>query len=49
MINLYNKYNTEKENLVKEYESMYGPICLNSEALNTYPWSCNDTPWPWEN
>ena len=49
IINLYNRYNNEKEQLVKDYENMYGPICLNSEALNSYPWSWNDTPWPWEN
>ena len=49
MINLYNKYMTEKEKLTKEYENTYGPICLDSDALNNYPWSWNDTPWPWEN
>ena len=49
LINLYNKYLKEKEKLMKEYESIYGPICLNSESLDTYPWSWNDTPWPWEN
>ncbi len=48
MINLYNKFLKEKEKIMKEYENMYGPICLNSESLNTYPWSWNDTPWPWE-
>ena len=49
MINLYNKYMNEKDNLTKEYENTYGPICLDSESLNNYPWSWNDTPWPWEN
>ena len=49
MINLYNRYNNEKEKLVKDYENMYGPICLNSDALNSFPWSWDDTPWPWEN
>ena len=49
MINLYNKYLKEKEKMMKEYENMYGPICLNSDSIDTYPWSWNDTPWPWEN
>ena len=49
LITMYNKYLKEKEKLMKEYESIYGPICLNSESLDTYPWSWNDTPWPWEN
>ncbi len=49
MIALYNKYMKEKKKLMKEYENMYGPICLNSDSLDTFPWSWNDTPWPWEN
>lgn len=49
IINLYNKYNQEKEKLVNDYENIYGPICLNSNSLNSYPWSWEDTPWPWEN
>ena len=49
IIKLYNKYMNEKDKLMKEYENVYGPICLDSESLNTYPWSWNDTPWPWEN
>ena len=49
MINLYNKYLKEKDKLIKEYENTYGPICLDSDTLNNYPWSWNDTPWPWEN
>ena len=38
-----------KENLTKEYESKYGPITLDSDSLNSYPWSWNDMPWPWDN
>ena len=49
LISLYNKYMNEEEKLIKEYENMYGPITLNSDSLNNYPWSWNDTPWPWEN
>ena len=49
MINLFNQYRTEKDNLIKEYESKYGPITLNSDSLNTYPWAWDDMPWPWDN
>lgn len=48
-IELYNKYRIEKEELTKKYESQYGPITLNSDSLNSYPWSWNNIPWPWEN
>jgi len=48
-INLYNKYIKEKENLLKEYESKFGPITVNSDSLNTYPWAWDNMPWPWDN
>lgn len=48
MINLYNKYMNEKDKLTKEYEMNYGTISLDSESLNNYPWSWEETPWPWE-
>ena len=34
---------------MKDYESKYGPITLDSDSLNSYPWSWNDMPWPWDN
>ena len=48
-INLYNQYRKEKEGLLKEYESKYGPITPNSDSLNSYPWAWNKMPWPWDN
>ena len=38
----------EKDKLTKEYEMNYGPISLDSESLNNYPWNWEKTPWPWE-
>ena len=49
MISLFNQYRIQKENLTKEYESKYGPITLNSDSLNSYPWAWDDMPWPWDN
>ena len=49
MINLFNQYRIQKENLTKEYESKYGPITLNSDSLNSYPWAWDDKPCPWDN
>lgn len=48
-IKLFNQYREEKEKLTKEYESKYGPITLDSDSLNSYPWAWNDMPWPWDN
>ena len=48
-ISLYSQYMREKEALLKEYESKYGPITLNSNVLNSFPWAWNNMPWPWDN
>lgn len=48
-INLFNTYRKQKENLTSEYESKYGPITIDSDSLNSYPWAWNDMPWPWDN
>ena len=48
-IKLFNQYREEKESIMKDYESKYGPITLDSDSLNSYPWSWNDMPWPWDN
>ena len=48
-IDIFNRYRKEKEKLTKEYESKYGPITIDSDSLNSYPWAWNDMPWPWDN
>ena len=48
-ITLYNQYKNKKNELLREYESKYGPITMNSESLNTYPWAWGNMPWPWDN
>lgn len=48
-IELFNQYRVEKEKLTNEYENKYGPITLNSDSLNSYPWAWDDMPWPWDN
>ncbi len=49
MLNTFNQYREQKENLIKEYENKYGPITLNSASLKSYPWAWDDMPWPWDN
>ena len=47
-IEKFNKYRSEKEDLVRRYENQFGPLTLDSDSFNTYPWVWNDRPWPWE-
>ena len=49
MIELYNKYCEESKNAIKQYEKRFGPLTVDSEATNTYPWAWKNLPWPWEN
>ena len=48
MINLYNNYLKEKEEMVNEYDRKFGALTLDSKSLNKTPWSWSDNPWPWE-
>ena len=48
-IKLYNQYREKKEKLTKDYEEKYGPITMDSNSLNTFPWAWIDMPWPWDN
>ena len=48
-IDLFNQYRTQKIELTKEYEKKFGPLLLDSNSLNSYPWAWDDRPWPWEN
>ena len=47
-IELFNQYRNQKNDLIMEYQNKFGPLLLNSDSLNTYPWAWNDKPWPWE-
>lgn len=47
-IDLFNQYRVQEEQLKMEYESKYGPLLLNSDALSTHPWAWIDRPWPWD-
>lgn len=48
MIQLFNQYRKQGEIVLEEYQKKYGPIFLNSDANNTYPFAWIDSPWPWE-
>ncbi len=47
-INLYNKYLMMEKQACDKFESMFGPITLDSSYLNTNKWVWDNSPWPWE-
>ena len=47
-IRLFNQYLNIEKQMCNKYESMYGPLTLNSEYLNKNNWTWNNSPWPWE-
>lgn len=49
MIQLFNQYRIQTDRISSEYEQKYGPLTINSEATNAFPWKWDDRPWPWEN
>lgn len=49
MIQLFQQYRSETDKLRNEYEQKYGPILVDSNASNAFPWAWDENPWPWEN
>ncbi len=48
MVTLFNDYRKKLEELTKTYESMYGPLSVNSNEMENKTFSWVNTPWPWE-
>ena len=47
-IELFNQYQKIEKQMCNQYESMYGPLTLDSNYLNNDNWVWNNSPWPWE-
>lgn len=47
MLELFNQYREQIKNIKEAYESKYGPLTINSNANNTYPFIWINDPWPW--
>lgn len=45
MLEAFKYFTNEANKYIKEYENKFGTICVND---STYPWSWNNSPWPWE-
>ena len=48
MIKLFNDYRQNANELIREYESKYGPLSVKSESLDQTPFLWEKSPWPWE-
>lgn len=48
MIDLYNKYLTNKKRLVDDYEKNFGPLTLDMINMDNNNWQWKNSPWPWE-
>lgn len=48
MIRLFNDYRKKSNELMKEYESKYGPLNIMSDSLEQTPFTWEKSPWPWE-
>ena len=48
MVALFNDYRRKQEELTKNYESMYGPLTVNSNEMENKTFSWVNTSWPWE-
>ena len=48
MIKLYNKYLKTEKQMCDKYESMFGPLTVDSNYLDKNTWVWDNSPWPWE-
>lgn len=48
MLRLFNDYRQKSNELLREYESKYGPLTISSDALEKSPFMWEKSPWPWE-
>ena len=46
MVQLYNKYLSMEKQILDKYESMYGPLTLSSNKMDSNMWFWNNSPWP---
>ncbi len=48
MIALFNDYRRKSNQIMNEYERKFGPISIDSEALNVTPFAWEEEKWPFE-
>lgn len=48
ILDLFNRYRQKFLELLKNFESKYGPVTVISNDFKDIPWSWDNEPWPWE-
>jgi len=48
MLQKFNNYRNITNDLLNQYESLYGPITISSNSLNSYPFPWSTSTFPWE-
>ena len=48
MVVLFNDYRRKLENLIKEYENIYGPMTVDSNEMENNKFAWVNSSWPWE-
>lgn len=48
VLKIFNNYKNLEMQAVKEYESKYGPLTIDSIPMNANSWVWDNGPWPWE-
>lgn len=48
MVKLFNNYRRKANQLMNEYENKFGPLTIDSEALNVVPFAWENDTWPFE-
>ena len=47
-INMYNSFSKQLNEVIRNYESKYGPLTNFGYAPSQYPWQWVCDPWPWD-
>lgn len=47
-IKQFNEMTLKSMELKQRFEQQFGPLMNFGRSFSGYPWSWNDTPWPWQ-
>lgn len=47
-IHQFNQFSKERRHIKKTFESQFGPLMEFGNSYSGYPWTWNDSPWPWQ-
>lgn len=48
MMQEFNKFKSNYNNMLREYQNKYGALNINSDSINQIPFSWEEEVWPWD-